>query len=146
MYTKVSYDRVCEYCGKEFVAHDKRQRFCSKRYKDISCHIRKGRKRNTNTEPFHKECVICGKPYDTFREASITCSSECAKKYHNKSKSIKKRKEPIQKNCVICGKTYITNRSYQVICGSKKCRNERNKQPKRIIYYEMRECAEFGSM
>lgn len=78
-YKKVSYDRACAYCGKEYTAHDIRGQYCSRKCKDIALRIRKGIKCNTNPEPYHKICVVCGKPFDTFRDAGVTCSPECAK-------------------------------------------------------------------
>jgi len=87
MYVNAEYLVVCGTCGKEFTAHDKRKKFCSRRCKDISSRQNRGIKGNTNTEPFHKECVICGKSFDTFRDAIITCSPECAAQRHKQSKS-----------------------------------------------------------
>lgn len=78
-YTPVHYDRTCQYCGKEFEAHDKRKVYCSKKCRDIALRIKKGIRCNPNTEPFHKTCAVCGKPFDTYREATITCSSGCSK-------------------------------------------------------------------
>lgn len=85
-YTPVRYDKICQYCGKEFVAHNKSKAYCSKKCRDIALRVKKGIKCNPNTEPFHKVCAVCGKPFDTFREATITCSTECSKKHrrHNK--------------------------------------------------------------
>lgn len=74
----------CAYCEKEFISHHKRQIYCSKRCKDIASRIKRGVKCNTNEEPYYKVCAVCGTPYETFREASVTCSTECAKEYHRK--------------------------------------------------------------
>lgn len=83
-YVKVSYNRICTYCGKEFVAHNKKREYCSHKCRDIAIRVRKGINCNTNTEPYHKICVVCGKPFDTFRDANITCSSECARVHHKR--------------------------------------------------------------
>jgi predicted nucleic acid-binding Zn ribbon protein len=80
---KVSYNRKCAYCGKEFVAHDKRKEYCSRRCKDTALEIKKGIKVNSNVEPYHKICIVCGKSFDTFREVFVTCSHECAQAYKN---------------------------------------------------------------
>lgn len=90
-YIPVRYERICAYCGKEFVAHDNRKIFCSKKCKDIALRLKKGIQCNPNPEPYHKICKVCGKPFDSFRKASVTCSHECAVKY----KSPKKRGTPI---------------------------------------------------
>lgn len=79
-YKPVSYERVCNYCGKPFIAHDARKRYCSKKCRDISIRLRKGIPCNPNLEPFHKICIVCGESFDTFREATLTCCSECSKK------------------------------------------------------------------
>lgn len=85
-YKKVSYERVCTYCGKEFVAHDARMEYCSRKCKDIAIRVRKGIKCNTNTEPYHKICVFCGNSFNTFRDMAATCSPECAKARKNHRK------------------------------------------------------------
>lgn len=80
----VSYDSVCEYCGKKFVSHNKGRRFCSKKCNVISIRIKKGIPCNPNVEPYHKICAECGAEFDTFRENVITCSTECSKKRRNR--------------------------------------------------------------
>lgn len=80
-YVRVSYDRLCAYCGKDYTAHNIRSQYCSKKCRDIAIRIRNGVKCNTNTEPYHKTCAVCGNPFDTFRDAAVTCSSKCAKIY-----------------------------------------------------------------
>lgn len=79
-YVPVSYDSVCEYCGKEFVSHDKRTRYCSRKCKDIAIRLRKGIACNPNIEPYHKVCAVCGIAFDTFRDNVITCSPACSQK------------------------------------------------------------------
>lgn len=91
-YTPVRYNKTCQYCGKEFVAHNKSKVYCSKKCKDIALRIKKGIRCNPNTEPFHKVCTICGKSFDTYREATITCSSECSKE--RKRQQDNKRHDP----------------------------------------------------
>lgn len=86
-YTPVSYEKTCAYCGKDFVAHNIRGTYCSKKCKDIAIRIRKGIKCNPNTEPYHKTCVVCGKPFDSYREASVTCSTECSALYRKPRKT-----------------------------------------------------------
>lgn len=83
-YIPTRYDKVCLYCGKEFVAHRKDNLYCSRKCGDIAIRLRKGIRCNPNTEPFHKICAVCGKPFDTYREATVTCSSECSKEYRRR--------------------------------------------------------------
>lgn len=78
-YVPTRYDKVCLYCGKEFVAHRKDNSYCSRKCRDVALKLKKGIRCNPSTEPFHKICIICGKPFNTYREATITCSSECSK-------------------------------------------------------------------
>ena len=92
-YAPVRYDRVCQYCGKEFEAHDIRKVYCSKKCKDVAIRLRKGIKCNPNAEPFHKICTECGKPFDTYREATVTCSTECAKERRRSHRYYDKRHE-----------------------------------------------------
>ena len=97
-YIPVRYDKVCQYCGKEFVAHDKRKETCSVRCREIVRRLKKGISCNSNTEPFHKICFVCGKPFDTYREAAINCSPECSKRYrHHDKRSVFTRDEYVAK-------------------------------------------------
>ena len=73
---------ICCYCGKDFIAHSRKAKWCSKKCKDIAFRLKHGVRVNPNTEPYHKICVVCGKPFDTFRDVAVTCSSECAKVVH----------------------------------------------------------------
>lgn len=122
-YEKVSYVRVCEYCGKQYVAHRKDSKHCSKKCKDITLRLRKGIKCNPNTEPFHKECAVCGKAFDTFRSKTVCCSPQCSKKWHNR------RQMPLTKKpCIVCGKEFIAHRSANILCGDPECAKERKRQ------------------
>ena len=156
MYKKVEYNKVCAYCGISFVAHNNRRIFCSKRCKNISSKVKRGISGNRSTEPYHKQCVVCGSKFDTFRDKQNTCCHECAELYHNEIRR-KSAGEKLTKNCEICGKTFITSLSYQILCGSEDCKKahnlithrernarHRDRKPKRKIVYDLRECAECG--
>ena len=108
--------RICALCGKEFLSNDRRKIFCSKRCKDIAHRVRSGIKCNTNAEPYHKVCEVCGKPFDSFRDAAKTCSSECAKKYHG---NITTPRDP--RMCLVCGAIFMPKTDTQVTCG-RECR------------------------
>lgn len=75
-YNHLSYNRTCDFCGVEFIAHRKDKQFCSKICKDRARH-------NLNKEPYKKICIICGNKFETYREAVKCCSSECTKKNHS---------------------------------------------------------------
>lgn len=81
-YVPVCYERTCQYCGKEFIAHDKRKVFCSPKCRDIASKVKRGIKCNTSTEPYKRICVVCGKEFETFRDANVCCSHECSLKNH----------------------------------------------------------------
>ena len=147
-YQKVSYDRVCEYCGKQFVAHRANKRFCSKKCKDISLRVRKGISCNPSTQPFDRTCEVCGNPFKTFREAQITCSTECAKKRHRQL--YKKAKS--EKLCDVCGALFIPRSSIQKTCGDPLCqrihKKEYNKahQKQKAINIVLSECEFCGNV
>lgn len=77
MYIRKSYDVICECCGKQFIAHNTRTRYCSRRCKDIGYKRSKGQ--NSRLDPCHVKCAICGKEFDTFNQSKKTCSDECSK-------------------------------------------------------------------
>lgn len=127
-YVPVSYDRVCAYCGKEFVAHRKNKIYCSKRCGEIVSRIQRGIKCNTKTEPFKRVCPECGKEFETFREQVVTCSPECAKMHHRARKDRHREKmSAIEKRCCICGKTFETFHDSQVTCGTDTCKKKQKK-------------------
>lgn len=154
-YEKVSYVRVCEYCGKQYVAHRKDSKHCSKKCKDITLRLRKGIKCNPNTEPFHKECAVCGNAFNTFREVQVTCLSDCAKKYHQRFRGRKPPKEP--KACDVCGIVFIPRWDSQATCGNEQCKREHKKaynakvnleksKNKKIVNYILTECKFCGDV
>lgn len=79
-------EKSCIQCGCELPKF--KTRFCSK-----DCGIIWNRsKRGINTEPIKKNCVICGKEFETCKSRKMTCSQQCSKKYENKYDSERDRK------------------------------------------------------
>lgn len=134
--------RQCEYCGKEFVARDRRNVFCCKQCKDNASKVRRG----IQPTVFRKKiCLCCGKEFETQYSRKQFCNRKC------KGRS---RKPQIEKVCVICGKTFLTYWNNQVTCGDEECKNTqtlirryRNKdKASKLIQYEFRECKECGEL
>lgn len=93
----LDYNRICNVCQKEFIAHDKRKIYCSRRCKDIASRKKRGIIGNMNPSPYHKVCKVCGKQFETFREAQVTCSPECAReKQTSKGFLAKKNRDLIE--------------------------------------------------
>lgn len=145
----------CQYCGNVFVAHSLKAKWCSKKCKDTAFRIEHGIKCNASVEPFHKQCVICGKSFDTFRDVVKVCSHECAVKNEKNRKS----HNVIQKHCAICETNFETYWQAQATCGNKECqvtyRKKRHAErsakairmkPKRTIVYESRVCVQCGKL
>lgn len=84
-YNHLSYSRICDFCGAEFIAHRKDKQFCSKICKDRARH-------NLNKEPYKKICIICGNEFETYREAVKCCSSECTEKNRSITKNRNRKK------------------------------------------------------
>lgn len=149
----------CVICGAVYIAKSNKAKYCSKKCHDIAFRINHGIAVNSNPEPFHKTCKVCGSSFDTRREAQNTCSHECAIKWHKEMRPGKKGIRPTLKECAICGKSFETSQWAQKTCGSEGCKTEyckithriRNGRAKakklpRLIVYEMRECSECGEM
>lgn len=83
-YEKVSYQAVCECCGNEFTAHNKRAMYCSRKCRDVATKRKKGQ--DSKLEPRKIKCVICGKEFETFNATKKTCSSECSKELERNRK------------------------------------------------------------
>ena len=86
-YIKVRYEAICECCGKEYIAHNKRSQFCSHKCRDVFYKRKKGQ--DSRLEPRAVVCEICGKPFETFNASKATCSEEC-------SRELKRRRD---RNC-----------------------------------------------
>ena len=80
----LSYDKVCECCGKSYVAGSKRSRFCCG-----ACKSKYARHHSLYNEI--RKCIICGKEYSVCKyEKQQTCSQKCASILgHQKHKEIK---------------------------------------------------------
>lgn len=92
--TESTFTKACEYCGAPINRTYYNARFCSKLCKDLALRKKKGIRCNLNVEPFHKVCKVCGKKYETRREASVTCSSECSR-LRRQPTGGKRRKESV---------------------------------------------------
>lgn len=85
MYQKVSYTVVCACCGKEFIAHDRRKRYCSHKCRDVAYRQSKGQ--DSKLETRQMKCIVCGKEFETNNANKLTCSPDCSaenKKRYNK--------------------------------------------------------------
>lgn len=78
MYKKVSYQVICDCCGKAFISHDKRRSFCSHKCRDV--YYKRSKGQDSRLEPYKRICSICGKEFDTFNYSKKTCSDKCSKK------------------------------------------------------------------
>lgn len=113
-YESTKVKRICEKCGKEFMAAQ------SVVCKD--CQVTK------------RSCLQCGKEFRTYGHNSKFCSRECYLKYNlihiRKYRDYYRRKNPykckvfIEKECEVCGKVFMPKASHHVCC-SQRCRNKR---------------------
>lgn len=78
-------NKVCQVCGKPFIAGQKRAMFCSEpcreinkqeKYEEHKRNVQK--KRLEEKEKIVKKCPICGKEFHPERITGVYCSKECA--------------------------------------------------------------------
>ena len=139
MYIKKSYSVICECCGKSFISHDVRTKFCSKKCKDVDYRRRKGQ--NSRLKPLHIKCAICQKEFDTFNQSKKTCSDRCSKEL----KRIRDRKRD--------RKRYGIEHTWDEYLSIRKKKAKQNAEIKRIekewykaIHTVERECKICGSL
>lgn len=132
----MEFHKLCKTCGGFFVAKNNSALYCSKKCKDISFRTKHGIPCNANTEPFIKICDVCGKEFETFRDADKRCSPECTK--IGRKQTAWKSPE-LEKKCYICGELFITHRDVQKTCGKEGCKSEYRKYRKRIRSKEANE-------
>lgn len=119
-------DRICKTCGMSFIAHNAKAVYCSHRCRDIGYRVNNGIPCNTNTKPYIKTCKVCGKAYETYRDAVGTCSPECAIEWH---KYRGRQEEKSTRECPICGCLFtISGSSSQATCGDRVCMAAYKKQ------------------
>lgn len=78
---------VCAFCGKELPKF--KTRFCSDECRQKHQNIKSGAIHHPDI--LSKECVICGKPFTTWRSRKVCCSEECAKKLNYQNNQNDKR-------------------------------------------------------
>jgi predicted nucleic acid-binding Zn ribbon protein len=86
-----------------------------------------------------KNCIICGKEFDTNLLWQICCNKECSKKYsliQQRKKYNEKEKKCLIKHCINCGKEFNTSKLHQNKC-SQLCVDEYEvKRLKNAGYYK----------
>jgi len=79
----------CKMCGCEF-EYDKKTRtknYCSHKCRDIAYRTRNNLNTYGRYKPLVKQCEVCGKTFETFRDPVVTCSHECSQiRKHNLDK------------------------------------------------------------
>jgi len=85
-------EKVCENCGDLFEGDRSTRRFCSDR-----CRAKFYRRYHLwnkgNKELLTKQCVVCGKEFQTYKTRKTTCSKECSEIRHNTTHPDKRDKE-----------------------------------------------------
>ena len=90
---------------------------------------------------FIKQCVVCGKTFETNHPKTITCSKECseanrrAKEKLYRQNTRKKKNKKYKKSCSVCGNLFVTTKACQTIC-SPECRLKAERE--RQARYEKR--------
>ena len=87
------FRKVCDHCGKEFMAprpngrfcctkcHDAHDRKMKQEYKDVVVSEERHKILKGKFLPLKKFCVHCGKEFTAYKQTTMFCSSACAKKY-----------------------------------------------------------------
>ena len=119
--TYIDDTKICAYCSSCFVSTRKNKIYCSKKCSDLASKKRRGIKCNLSREPYKKICDVCGKEFETFRDADKRCSQECIR--------IGKNRKPgnyhgIKKNCAICGDLFIAFKDDRRTCGKEECKKK----------------------
>lgn len=107
---------VCEYCGKEFEAHDiGKNKYCSQ-----TCNTKAWRLRH----PLQKTCAWCGKVFVTYQKTTRYCSNEC----ESRARYDGRRENRV---CPVCGKSFSTTKLADKKCCSHSCAQKWVRQKQR---------------
>lgn len=80
------FNLVCACCGKPYIAHHPKGKYCSRKCKDVS--YKRSIGQDSRLEPYQRQCLVCGKEFETFNPSKVTCSDECSKEHR---KEVEKR-------------------------------------------------------
>lgn len=86
-------EAVCAFCGKELPKF--KTRFCSDECRRKHQNIKTGR--ISNSEILKKECIVCGKEFETWKSRKICCSEKCSEEYKRIREASRDRKEQDRK-------------------------------------------------
>lgn len=136
--SRVTYERICEHCGRTFTAYRMDAKFCSSR-----CY---GAYRRSQLPPLVKKCKWCGKEFMRPRALGGKykyCSDECAAaalqkqerdsndRYLAKLRAANAARLMVK--CVICGKEFFSPRGTAKYCSPRcKCRSNNIKDAARM--------------
>lgn len=126
--------KICEYCGKEYIARQFNQKYCSKQCCK-KAEYKKEIAKKIKLQPI--KCEVCGKEFTPKTKAQVICGSESCKKIKAQERSRKfKEREKEKKNnikqnivyqkCIICGEDFIPKNPLQKVCDKEECKLERN--------------------
>lgn len=71
-----------------------------------------------------RNCILCGKNFETCRDNQVFCSTMCRNAYH-------KTYQTKNKKCKLCKKTFVTTTNKKEYCGKECCieaKHRRNKK------------------
>jgi len=133
-------DKICEFCGDDYVATRLKQKYCSKECCYEADKLRKRWERKKGKIDFPEQtCIVCGNIFKPFRSDQITCGGECARRHaYNMSnerliRQRKLNKKPLDpKKCIVCNKIFKPNSPKQIICGNPNCKRIRGQETTRI--------------
>ena len=123
-------EKICAFCGKELPKF--KTRYCSRECENKSYNIKAGH--ISHKEVIIKNCIICGKEFETWKSRKITCSEECSRLRHytegdkrlkgitvDKGITLKKLAKRDDNICKLCGLPVDWSDSVKtekaVICG-----------------------------
>ena len=109
-------NKICEYCGKEFILTNGNQKFCSYACKEEK---HKERMRMNYIGKREPKCIVCGKELPKFK--SKYCSDKCRTWAGHVSVGVCQDHGLLTRQCVVCGKEFKTFKSRKITC-SEECR------------------------
>ena len=128
--------KVCQNCGKEFVADHKNRKYCSD-----ECEKEGNRKRHAKNKRAKKKkpviiCAWCGKEFVASHANTKYCSDEC-RIAAMRGRYVRKA-ETITKICQNCGKEFVADPKNRKYC-SEECKKEQHKA--QVLRYRMKKRA-----
>lgn len=124
---------TCQRCGKDFLGRPD-QKYCHANCRNKAC--REAKPAKPSPIVMSRECLGCGKVFDTIHPSQVRCSASCGRYRRCSANEYAKRRSCKSKRhallCQHCGESFMAFRKDSLFCGDK-CRMHKARNCRRAM-------------